>query len=361
MYCFFDNSLLRLQDDFQELCVMDTSPPSAESSVPALNNTKEEEAVGECCLEEVDSSVTMVGPSQDLKKQCHHQRKRSTAITTSSEMVFHKAGTRIGGGGTGGTDVNDNHYGGHVDGVMSRRKTASVSPGTATLLLCHSQEDISKFNTSNRKGPNCATFYIKHHDTDSDHDIGRGDVGAAEEGRLAETKSVEDSSDDEWTYKQGSISPVRVNGISDGSGSASESTSVRRRSAVKKTSVVLRLDFGSGPESAVNNNSESSEIILNGKSESTNRSDDELRKVKGSPGRNSLETIHRLVSQAEEMVREEALPDKMPGTAKAPREFEPLVFSDVGKVSGNSQAKYTRIRQWLDSKSVLQVSCFNVV
>lgn len=339
---------------------MDTSQPSAESSVPSHNNIVEEEAVGECCLEEVDSSVTMVGPSHDLKKPCHHQRKRSTANTPSSEMVFHKVGTRIGGGGgTGGTDVNDNLYGGHVEGVICRRKAASFSSGTGSLLPCHSQEDISRFNTSNRKGPNCATFYIKHHDTDSDHDIGRGDMGAAEEGKLAETKSLEDSSDDEWTYKQGSASPARVNGISDGSGSASETASVRRLSASKKNSVVMRLDFGSGLENAANNNSESSDMILNGKSESTNKTD-EPRKAKGSPGRNNLEAIHRLVSQAEEMVREEASPDKMPATAQASREFEPLVFSDGEKISGNSQAKYTRIRQWLGSKSVLQVSCIDV-
>lgn len=337
---------------------MDTSEPSTESSVPA-HNIVEEESVGECCPEEVDSSVTMVGSSHDLKKPCHHQRKRSTANTPSSEMVFQKAGTRIGGGGTGGTDVNDNHFGGHVEGVICRRKTASFGSGTDSLLLCHSQEDISKFNTSNRKGPNCATFYIKHHDTDSDHDIGRGDLGAAEEGRLIETKSVEDSSDDEWTYKQGSISPARVNGVSDGSGSASESASVRRLSASKKNSVVMRLDFGSGLENAENSNSESSDMILNGRSESTNKTD-EPRKAKGSPGRNSLEAIHRLVSQAEEMVREEASPDKMSATAQASREFEPLVFSDVGKNSRNSQVKYTRIRQWLDSKSVLQVSCSDI-
>jgi hypothetical protein len=61
------------------------------------------------------------------------------------------------------------------------------------------------------------------------------------------------------------------------------------------------------------------------------------------------------------MVREEASPDKMPATTQASGEFEPLVFSDVGKISGNSQAKYTCIRHWLDSKSVLQVSCIIVV
>jgi hypothetical protein len=65
------------------------------------------------------------------------------------------------------------------------------------------------------------------------------------------------------------------------------------------------------------------------------------------------------------MVREDASPEKMSATTKAAREFEPLVFSDVGKMSATSQAKYARIKQWLrlrlqdqaDAKSVLQVSC----
>jgi hypothetical protein len=319
---------------------MDTSPPSAESSVPAPSNTEEEEAAGECCFEEVDSSVVMVGPSNDLKKPHHHQRKHSTASTRSSEMVLHKSETRTGGGKSGGTDVNDNHYSGHREALTCRRKATSVSPGTDSLGTRHSQEDISRFNTSNRRGPNCATFYIKHHDMDSDHDMNRGDMGGADQGRLAETKSVEDSSDDEWTYKQGSASPTRVNGTSDGSGSSSETaSSVRRHSASKKSSVVMRLDFGSVP---VNNNDLCSDMILNGKRESSNQVEEEQKKLKGSPGRqhdrNSLEAIHRLVSQAEKMVREDTSPEKIVAT-KAAREFEPLVFSDAGKMSATSQAK----------------------
>lgn len=359
-----------MQDDLEDLCVMDTSPPSAESSVPTPSATEEEKAAGECCFEEVDSSVIMVGPSNDLQKPRHHQKKHSTAITPSSEMVLHKKETRTGGGKSGGTDINDNHYSGHREAVMCRRKATSVIPGIDSLGVRHSQEDISQFNTSNRKGPNCATFYIKHHDMDSDHDMNRGDMGAAEQGRLADTKSVEDSSDDEWTYKQGNASPARVNGTSDGSGSSSETTSsVRRHSASKKSSVVMRLDFGIRSENAVNSNDVRSDMILNGKHESSNQVEDEQKKLKGSPGRqherNSLEAIHRLVSQAEKMVREDASPEKMSATTKAAREFEPLVFSDVGNMSATSQAKYARIKQWLklrlqdqaDAKSVLQVSC----
>lgn len=346
--------------------MMDTSPPPAESSVPAPSTTEEEEAAGECCFEEVDSSVIMVGPSNDLQKPRHHQKKHSTASTPSSEMVLHESETRTGGGKSGGTDVNDNHYSGHREAVMCRRKTRSVIPGTDSLGVRHSQEDISRFNTSNRRGPNCATFYIKHHDMDSDHDMNRGDMGAAEQGRLADTKSVDDSSDDEWTYKQGNASPARVNGTSDGSGSSSDTTSsVRRHSASKKSSVVMRLNFGIGPENAVNSGNVCSDVVLNGKHESSSQVEDEQKKLKGAPGgqheRNSLEAIHRLVSQAEKMVREDASPEKM----SAAREFKPLEFSDVGKMSATSQAKYARIKQWLklrlqdqaDAKSVLQVSC----
>jgi hypothetical protein len=350
---------------------MDTSPPSADLPAPAPGNTEEEEAAGDCCcFETVDSSVIMVGPSNDLQEPCHHHKKHSSASIPNSEMALHKSDTRSGGGKTGSTDVSDNHYTGHREAVMCRRKATSVNSVTDSLGVRHSQEDISRFNTSNRKGPNCATFYVKHHDMDSDHDMNRGDMAMAEQGRLADTKSVEDSSDDEWTYKQGNASPVRVNGASDGSGSSSEAASgVRRHSASKKSSVVMRLDFGSGAKNALNNNDLCSDMILNGKHESSNQVEEQQKKSKGSPGRqherNSLEAIHRLVSQAEKMVREDASPEKMSAATKVAREFEPLVFSDAGKMSAASQAKYARIKQWLklrlqdqtDAKSVLQVSC----
>lgn len=352
--------------------MMDTSPPSAESTVTALGDADREEAAGERCLEEVDSSVTMIVPSSDIKKphhHHHHQRNCSPAITSNSDMMLHEGETEIGGRKVGAVDVNENHYSGHKEGIACRRKTTCVSPGTVSLGMSHFEEDISRFNTSNRNGPNLATFYMKHNDTDSDQDVSRGHVDVAESGRLADTKSVEDSSDDEWTYKQGSESPIRMNGITDGSGSSSETaSSVRRHSVTKKSSVVMRLDFGSGPDNAVNNNNVDREVVLNGKHDSNNRVDDEQKELTGSPGRlygrNSLETIHRLVSQAEEMVREDASPDKMAAGERAARLFEPLVFSNAGKMSANSQAKYGRIKQWLrlhlqdqaDAKSLLQVS-----
>jgi hypothetical protein len=342
---------------------MDTSPPSAESSVPAPGDTELEETAGECFFEEVDSSVIMIVTSNDIKKPHHHQRKCSIAITPNSEMMTHEGETEIGQGKIGTVEVNENHYSGRKERVTCRRKTTSIGLGTGSLAMSHFEEDISRFNTSNRNGRNLATFYMKHNDTDSDQDISRGQVDAADSGRLAEIKSVEDSSDDEWTYKQGSASPARMNGTTDGSGSSSEtSSSVRRHSVIKK-----RLDFGSGPENAVNNSDVDSEVVLNGKRDSSNNVEADLKEVTGSPGRlyriNSLETINRLVSQAEEMVREDASPDKVAVAARAAREFEPFVFNNAGTMSESSQAKYARIKQWLkwrlqdqaDEKSLLQV------
>ncbi|KAJ9597417.1 hypothetical protein L9F63_011711, partial [Diploptera punctata] len=323
--CCLDNIIENIstnEDELEELCVMDTSPPpSAESPVPP--NTEEES-----CSEE----VVMVVPSEEIAKPVHqrkHNRRSAETDTTDSK--------------TGTTDVNDNHY--------NITKSSKTSPLGARRSL----EDSSKFNRSNRKAPNCATFYFKHHDTDSDQDIVREQIDS-DQGRNAclnsEVKSVEDSSEDEWTYKQGSPSPATMNGKSDGSGSSSETnSSIRRHSESKRNSVVVRLDFGN----AVNNNGMTNEDTK-----------DEKKDVKGSPGkthmRKSLETIQRLVSQAEEMVREDASPDKMAAAARAARVFEPLVFGDAGKSCASSQAKYARIKQWLkqhiqekaDAKNLLQ-------
>jgi len=71
---------------------------------------------------------------------------------------------------------------------------------------------------SDRKSKNCATFYFKHLDTDSEADCGQ----------LVQESSntVDDSSEEEWTY-----TPAHRNG--------SLVVSEQRR-----TNVVIRLDFG---------------------------------------------------------------------------------------------------------------------
>jgi hypothetical protein len=347
---------------------MDTSPLSVESSVPVPGDTELEEAAGDCYSEEVDSSVIMVVPSNDTKKPPHHERKCSTAFIPNSETMTHEDEAEIGQGRIGTVDINENHCSGHKEGVSCRRKTASVSLGTGALGVSRYEEDISRFNTSNRNGRNLATFYMRHNDTDSDQDISRGQVDTAQPGKVAEIKTVEDSSDDEWTYKQGSASPARMNGTTDGSGSSSETSFHRRHIVIKK-----KLDFGSGPENKVNNNDVDSEVVLSGKHNSTNKVEAEWKEVTGSPGRrerrNSPETLNRLVIQAEEMVRDDALPDKMVASGRAAREFEPFEFSKIGTISASSQAKNTRIKQWLkwhhqdlaDAKPLLQVSLSNFV
>ncbi|PSN46910.1 hypothetical protein C0J52_15277 [Blattella germanica] len=342
------------EDELEELCVMDTSPPSEESSIPAAEHTGDES-----CSEE----VVMVVPSNDLTKP-HHQRKRNTS-TVNTDMKLPSTETDL-TSKTGTIDVNDNHY-----NITCRRKATSGGKAVSPLGVRRSLDDTSKFNKSNRKAPNCATFYFKHHDTDSDQDVVREQVEAEDQERLlcpvnSEGKSAEDSSEDEWTYKQGSPSPARMNGKSDGSGSSSEtSLSVRRHTETKRNSVVVRLDFGSGSENATNNNGIDNEESVNGTNEE--KKNESLKKeMEGSPGkphvRRSLEAIQRLVSQAEEMVREDASPDKMAAAVRAVRVFEPLVFGEGGKMCTNTQTKYARIKQWLkqhlqeqaDAKSLLQ-------
>ncbi|XP_021925728.1 uncharacterized protein LOC110832755 isoform X2 [Zootermopsis nevadensis] len=328
------------EDDLEELCVMDTSPPSAESLIRIPGDTEGEQAAGDCFSEEADPSVIMIVPSSDVNNPHNHQRMCSAAIAPNSEMTMHEGETESREGKIGAIDIDENRYSGHKEGVARERMTTFGSLGTGLPEMSYFGEDISRFNTSNRNGRNLATFYMKHSDTDSDQAVSR-----SEPERLADMKSVEDSSADEWTYKPGSASPVRMNGTTYGSGSSSETTSsVRKHGGIKK-----RLDFGS----AVNSSDVDSEV--NGKHVSSNKGD-----IAGSPGRlyrrNSLETINRLVSQAEEMVREDASPEKMAAAARAAREFEPFVFDSEGNVSVSSRAKYASIKQWLkaDAKSLLQ-------
>ena len=313
---------------------MDTSPPAAEDPVPL-------ETEEDSCSEE----IVMVVPSEDIAKPIQ-QRKRNKASIKNGDMKL-PTETELTETKTGSTDVNDNHY-----NITCKTKSGK---GASPLGPRRSLEDSSRFNRSNRKAPNCATFYFKHLDTDSDQDIVREQVDGEERNTCvnSEVKSVEDSSEDEWTYKEGSPSPARMNGKSDGSGSSSETSSVRRHSEGKRNSVVVRLDFGNRPENAVNNNSMTNEET---KDEKKGESKPQLR--------NSLEMIQRLVSQAEEMVREDASSDKMAAAARAARVFEPLVFGEAGKTSASSQAKYNRIKQWVrqhlqekaDAKALLQVS-----
>lgn len=176
-------------------------------------------------------------------------------------------------------------------------------------------------NRSNRKSKNCATFYFKHRDTDSEAD------GSVE---MEESSNVVDavSSEDEWTYTNSRSEQVTC----------------------QKTNVKVSLDFGE------EENKDKNDVIQTTKKQNSiskrsnakwspnsyekkchKESDDELSRDKYN--------IHRLVMEVEKLVREE-------GRVTPSRTFTPLIFEDrKGDVNSN-RAKYARIREWLKLNSM---------
>lgn len=181
---------------------------------------------------------------------------------------------------------------------------------------------------SDRKSKNCATFYFKHLDTDSEADC--RDVNN-------QSPVVDDSSEEEWTY------------------TPQPRTSDQNQVTLeqRKTNVVVRLDFGEEvrlddkkmvrvvESNDVNGNAtkfeEDENDNHNGNEELTKDSEDEMM--------NNKECIRRLVSQAEDLVREDVSSEGVPG--KGTRIFPPLMFNQQGLNMASTRAKYARIKEWL--------------
>ncbi|XP_067013332.2 klarsicht protein [Anabrus simplex] len=280
------------EDDLEECCVMDLSP--------VLKQEQQQQWL----------DGTMVGTGETKTKQRH----------SADGSILRN-----------GADLNDNCV---PVRASSRRKSA---PSGSAGHKGFSPEE-SSFNRSNRKAHNYATYYFKHLDTDSDQDVAQGRVLSMHSGsqnNLSEMKSVEESSEEEWTYRHGSVQPS-------GSGSSSETSN---RTQQKRDSVVVRLDFGTD---GVNSSNDSEEIkMLVSSAMDRNKiveSDSNTSSPARRPSRNSKESLQRLMNRAEVMVRESTIPEK-----RAARVFEPLVFDSVrnGKIASGNQAKTWRIKEWL--------------
>ncbi|XP_046742430.1 uncharacterized protein LOC124409082 [Diprion similis] len=187
------------------------------------------------------------------------------------------------------------------------------------------------FNTSDRKSKNCATFYFKHLDTDSEADC-----------RAADNQSpvADDSSEEEWTYTP-----------------QPRSTEQHLTSEQRKTNVVVRLDFGEEARveertmiRAMSNDVNGNATFCNG-DQAHFEEDDELGKDSEDDMINNKECIRRLVSQAEDLVREDMSPDGKPG--KGTRIFPPLMFNQQGLNMASTRAKYARIKEWLKLNVIL--------
>lgn len=154
--------------------------------------------------------------------------------------------------------------------------------------------DTSRFNQSDRKSKNCATFYFRHHDTDSDRQV------------IETEKSQDESSEEEWTYTNG---PKIAN--EDSTDIMTSSVEIQCELPIEKTKAKL----------------ETPDLL---------RVDQNSRCNKD---------IERLVIQADELVQKQAQMAKKKGV----RNIKPLLLEEEGK--SVSRAKMSRIKEWLNQST----------
>ncbi|XP_050076408.1 klarsicht protein isoform X2 [Anopheles maculipalpis] len=94
----------------------------------------------------------------------------------------------------------------HVGKGESLRNVKASSPiGSSGKQKRSKVSDSSKFNRSNRKSKNCATFYFKHRDTDSELNKDSSERTKSDESSPGTSSPSASSSegDDEWVYNNG--------------------------------------------------------------------------------------------------------------------------------------------------------------
>ncbi|XP_013186143.2 klarsicht protein isoform X1 [Amyelois transitella] len=176
-----------------------------------------------------------------------------------------------------------------------------------TVIKRKKPVDSSKFNQTDRKSKHCATFYFRHHDTDSDRQMIETDE-----------KSQEESSEEEWTYVGG----AKI---------ANEDSTDLMTSSVE-IQCELPIDNKDKPPSPKPKLESSTPdlIKIDIKCKDTERCKD----------------IERLVIQAEELVQKQA---QQMSKKKGSRSFKPLMFEEEGK--SVCRAKMSRIKEWLNQSS----------
>ncbi|CAG9793465.1 unnamed protein product [Diatraea saccharalis] len=172
-----------------------------------------------------------------------------------------------------------------------------------TVIKRKKPVDTSKFNQSDRKSKNCATFYFRHHDTDSDRQMIETD----------EKSQEESSEEDEWTYVGG---PKIAN---------EDSTDIMTSSV--EIQCELPIDDKKAPSPKPKLESSTPDLL---RVENTRCKD-----------------IERLVIQAEELVQKQAHQNL--SKKKGTRSFKPLMFEEEGTKA--NRAKMSRIKEWLNQST----------
>ncbi|XP_051157473.1 klarsicht protein isoform X2 [Leptopilina boulardi] len=281
------------EDDLDELCVMETS-------VDEIKNYKFNRIALDSQGDEGDNEDA--DTSQEIKTKIEMAPTPDPVSVTARTLIS--------------IACDEIDAGKNIHAEMNEQEIVS---SIQTPLRRKGFEETAPFNTSNRKSKNCATFYFKHRDTDSEAD------GSVE---MEESSNVVDvvSSEDEWTYTNSRTEQVTC----------------------RKTNVKISLDFDEEVEDKDNKNdvqlSKQQTPISKRGNEKWNCekkeivSDDELSQDKYN--------IHRLVMEVEKLVREE-------GRVTPSRTLTPLIFEDRkgGDINSN-RAKYARIREWLKLNSM---------
>lgn len=168
---------------------------------------------------------------------------------------------------------------------------------------------------SDRKSKNCATFYFKHLDTDSEADCSQPIQESS--------NTVDDSSEEEWTY-----TPACQN----------NSFTVSEQ---HKTNVVVRLDFDESPRVAISEKMhfKQAKNAGNEREMSAERMHDHDAQQKDSDDerKNDKSSIQKLIKEVENLIGEER--------HTVSRSFSQLVFEE--KNITNHRAKYARVKEWL--------------
>ncbi|XP_063993253.1 klarsicht protein isoform X1 [Diachasmimorpha longicaudata] len=210
--------------------------------------------------------------------------------------------------------------GDEVDGTSSRHNS-TVPDRKDTPKRRRTFDESSIFNTSDRKSKNCATFYFKHRDTDSEADCG------TQESEMQ--NGIDDSSEEEWTY-------------------TALPTDDSATHEHVKTNVVVRLDFGEPGKVEKSDHVEfKRENIRNTTIEEMRilEEEEEAVRVKEDNGESEDETkndIQKLILEVEKLVSEE-------GRKGVSTNLTPLILNDQGQT--NYRAKYARIKEWLKLNS----------
>lgn len=171
---------------------------------------------------------------------------------------------------------------------------------------------------SDRKSKNCATFYFKHLDTDSEADCSGQ---AVQESSVQESlNTMDDSSEEEWTY----------------------TSSLPNNSLVteqRKTNVLVRLDFNESPRVDLSREKMREKNADNEKETIAAECDrDVQKKDSDDEKKDNKSSIQKLIKEVENLIGEER--------HTVSRTFPQLVFEEKD-ITNNHRAKYARVKEWL--------------